>query len=80
MGLTPTFPLTADPGTSVIPLLLRIAKVPALPRFTGSGPGLAALTLPHTTSSDAIDPIRRVVIVLPFSRLVIVVILFSLFI
>jgi hypothetical protein len=60
-----------------MPVLLRMAKVPALPRFTGVGPGLAALTLPHTTSSDAIDPIRRVVIVLPFSRLVIVVILFS---
>jgi hypothetical protein len=62
MGLVPTFPVTADSYTSVIPVLARITKVPAVPRFTGGGP--LALALPHATSSNAVDHIKRLVIVL----------------
>jgi hypothetical protein len=74
MGLVPTSPVTADAYTSVIPVLVRIAKVPALPRFTG---GELANPLPHTTSSVAIDPIIRLIIVLPYSSLNLTVSKFS---
>jgi len=36
MGLAPTFPLMTEAGTSVTPVLVRMAKVPAVPRLTGA--------------------------------------------
>src|SRR4029077_19380908 len=37
IGLVPMFPVIADAGTSVIPDSDRIAKPPAVPRFTADG-------------------------------------------
>src|ERR1035438_6971529 len=64
MGLVPTSPVTAEVGTSVIPDFVRITKSPADLRFTGTGPGPAANALPHAASRNAVDHIRRFVIVL----------------
>jgi hypothetical protein len=64
IGLVPTSPVTAEVGTSVIPDFVRITKSPADLRFTGAGPGPAANALPQTTSRNAVDNIRRLVIVL----------------
>src|SRR5579862_8501392 len=36
MGLVPTFPVTSEPGTSVIPDFDRMTKYPAPPRFTAA--------------------------------------------
>ena len=38
IGLVPTFPTTTDANTSVTPVLLRTANVPANPSSTGAGP------------------------------------------
>jgi len=38
IGLEPTFPVTAEAGTSVIPVSDRIANDEAAPRNTGVGP------------------------------------------
>jgi hypothetical protein len=35
IGLVPTPPVMADPGTFVIPVFDRITKLPAVPRLTG---------------------------------------------
>src|SRR5664279_1417913 len=51
MGLVPTFPVTAEVGTSVIPDFVRITKSPADRRFTGAGPGPAANALPAMARS-----------------------------
>src|SRR5450755_3713530 len=64
IGLVPTSPVTAEVGTSVIPDFVRITKSPADLRFTGAGPGPAANALPHAASRNAVDHIRRFVIVL----------------
>jgi hypothetical protein len=53
MGLVPTLPVTFDVGTLVIPVLVRITKVPASPRSTGAGPGAAASALPAKAKSEA---------------------------
>src|ERR1700694_2113464 len=65
MGLVPTSPVTADAYTSVTPLLLRIANVPAVPKLTGAGPAPFALKLlllvklplapPHPASNNAMN-------------------------
>jgi hypothetical protein len=64
IGLVPTSPVTAEAGTSVIPDFVRIAKSPAVLRFTGAGPGPAANALVQATSRNAVDHIMRLVIVL----------------
>jgi hypothetical protein len=56
--------VTAEVGTSVIPDFVRITKSPADLRFTGAGPGPAANAVPHAASKNAVDHIRRLVIVL----------------
>src|ERR1017187_8324732 len=66
IGLVPTSPVTAEVGTSVIPDSVRITKSPADLRFTGAGPGPAANALPQTTSRNAVDNIRRLVILTLF--------------
>jgi hypothetical protein len=60
IGLVPIFPVTAEVGTSVIPVFVRITKLPAAPRFTGAGPGAAAYALPANANSEtAIVPRRK---------------------
>jgi hypothetical protein len=58
MGLAPTSPLIADGGTSVTPVFVRIAKVPALPRITGACPvvSTAAVVNVHSTGLAIATP------------------------
>ena len=56
MGLVPTFPVIAEVGTSVIPVFVRIAKLPAVPKFTGIGPGACACALPASAESEKATP------------------------
>jgi hypothetical protein len=59
IGLVPIFPVTAEVGTSVIPVFVRITKLPADCRSTGAGPGAAANALPANAKREtAIVPTR----------------------
>src|SRR5450631_2383968 len=45
IGLVPIFPVMTDAGTSVIPVFVNIAKLPAVPSGTGGGPAVATVTV-----------------------------------
>jgi len=51
-GLIPRFPVTADVGTVELPLLARMPKLPAAPRFTGN------VELPSTSVTPLSDETR----------------------
>src|SRR5665213_704789 len=58
MGLVPTFPVTSEVGTSVIPDFDKITKCRAPPRFTrAEGSGAADIeTSPLSPAADATGP------------------------
>jgi hypothetical protein len=53
IGLVPIFPTIAEVGTSVIPVFVKITKLPADRRSTGAGPGAAANAFPANEKSEA---------------------------
>src|SRR5674476_269469 len=70
--LVPMFPVIGDAVTSVIPVLVRIAKFPAVPRFTHfvplnppqtTGP-VAAVTV-NVSASEVCPPKAAVMFVVP---------------